>query len=438
MKKIYLIIWLVVVGVFFDGCATKRVKKAEIKKEPSLEYFVAKHSKSMFSKVNQHRLNANFRERYFKAWNIEKFYNTKKFATWGLRAIQHRNFYGENKKLLSKKFIQKLNENSNFEKFDTLKLKAITIDNTSLKVFPSHKPFYKKKNSFPFDFNQNSSLYVNHPLFVSHYSKDKAWVFVQSSFTTGWLPIKDVAFVDDNFAKEFQNSKIAVITKENTPIYDKLGNFLYYTKTATMFPIFKNRLNDYFVYIATKNPNLYASLDIVKIDKNSANIQPLPFVKTNIAKIANSLIDEKYGWGGDFFNRDCSTLTRDFFIPFGIWLPRNSYTQSRYLKYINLSKLKPKEKENFILKNAIPFETLIYLKGHIMLYIGEFENQAFVMHNTWGGGVKLKNNKKIIYGKSIISNLYLGSHIESVDKNNLLIHKILGISLVEPNFILNR
>ena len=50
---------------------------------------------------------------------------------------------------------------------------------------------------FPFDYNQNSRLKINTPIFVSHLSKDKAWAYIQAAAFGGWVKIQDIAFVDD-------------------------------------------------------------------------------------------------------------------------------------------------------------------------------------------------------------------------------------------------
>ena len=84
----------------------------------------------------------------------------------------------------------------------------------------------------------------------------------------------------------------------------------------------------------------------------------------NAVKIANELIDEPYGWGGLYGNRDCSAMTRDFFAPFGIWLPRHSEDQAKKVgTYIDLQNLEPEQKEKIILEQGIPYLSLLWRKG---------------------------------------------------------------------------
>jgi len=125
-------------------------------------------------------------------------------------------------------------------------------------------------------------------------------------------------------------------------------------------------------------------------------------------------------------------MTRDFLSPFGIWIPRNSAAQKSFGEYVSLKDLTPKEKEAMILKNGIAFLSLIYLKGHIILYAGEFEGKALIMQNIWGVRTMEdgKEGRNVI-GKAIISDLYVGANQPNVPENGLLINRVEGI-MVKP------
>ena len=97
---------------------------------------------------------------------------------------------------------------------------------------------------------------------------------------------------------------------------------------------------------------------------------------------------------------------------------------------MSLKNLTPKEKEEMILKHGIAFLSLIYLKGHIMLYAGEVNGKPLVMHNVWGvrtmeNGTEGRN----IIGKAIISDLYVGANQPNVPEEGLLINRIEGITI---------
>ena len=60
------------------------------------------------------------------------------------------------------------------------------------------------------------------------------------------------------------------------------------------------------------------------------------------------MMGQPYGWGGYLFNRDCSLAMRDLFVPFGVWLPRNSSAQAKAWQFISFVKASPSGKESII------------------------------------------------------------------------------------------
>ncbi len=202
---------------------------------------------------------------------------------------------------------------------------------------------------------------------------------------------------------------------------------------GTIFPLRKNK----YVTI-NKHANLEGYLSYVKIEDEYIAKKPLAFNSSNINKISTSIIDEPYGWGGLKSHRDCSAFTKDFFTPFGIYLKRNSYGQTQRGKYISLKDLSDEEKKKEIAKNGVPFLTLIYLKGHIMLYIGQKDNEPLVFHNVWGIKTLEKDGEygRFIIGRAVITTLNPGKELPNFVREKNILAKIEGMVLVnqtKPN-----
>lgn len=378
-----------------------------------------------------------YKERLFVPWNMEELKEKRTSLTWGYRKYSKARYvYGDNKKLVRKKWLKAVLKNTNFEALNKRKQKAITIRNSSLRVLPTNKGLYRSFNrageGFPFDYNQNSAIYANEPLFVSHYSRDRAWAFVQSSFASGFIDVRDIAIVSDTQAKTVQDKEYAMVTKEGTPIYAK--SFLFNAKLATPLAIVDENSTDFKVLATLRDAQGEANFTQSVVSKKFASKMPLNFDKEGVLKIFNELYGEPYGWGGLQGLRDCSALTRDFFAPFGIWLPRNSKSQAKHFSYFSTRGLSNSEKERFIIDYAKPFQTLLHLKGHIMLYLGHKEDKVYVFHNIWGVRTSLyKESGRLIIGKAIISDLHLGKGEMFVEDKSLLINKVKGISIVNVN-----
>ena len=135
--------------------------------------------------------------------------------------------------------------------------------------------------------------------------------------------------------------------------------------------------------------------------------------------------------GGLYEERDCSSTLRDFYAPFGIWLPRNSSQQAKIGKIISLESLSLQQKREKIKKEAVPFETLLYKKGHILLYLGVYKGKITVLHNAWGIRTldKGKEGRRVL-GKTIISSLELGKELKDYDEESGLLAKISSMNIV--------
>jgi hypothetical protein len=128
-------------------------------------------------------------------------------------------------------------------------------------------------------------------------------------------------------------------------------------------------------------------------------------------------------------------MTRDFFAPFGIWLPRHSADQAKKVgTFIDLQKLDPEQKEQFILQQGIPYLSILWRKGHVMLYIGEQNGRALIFHNVWGlktRDLRGREGRKII-GKAVITTLYPGAELYCLDPEGLLLKNISAMTVLGP------
>jgi hypothetical protein len=422
IKKLTNII-LLSTTLLFTACSVKepivKVEKNDLKN-------TTKHANDNF--IDQNIETNNYLKKYFKPWEQSRVTYPLEEATWGF-SYKNKTVYLENHIQASQDWFEKQIENSNFDSYNTLLKKAITLKNSDVRVFPTSSPMFydplKAGEGFPFDYNQNSAIKINTPIFLSHYSKDRAWAYMQSSTVGGWIKVSDIVFVDEEFIDNFKTDNYAVAIKEKFPIYD--NSFREYVKLATIFPKFEDKY-----IIAKKDYQNNAIITYISLSSLNVQSMPIKFNSTNRIKIAQALLDEPYGWGGLLNNRDCSSFTQDFFVPFGKFISRNSKAQTKNGKYYDISAFTKKEKKEYIKQNAVPFSTLVYLKGHIMLYVGIKNNEPLVMHNMWS--VRLKNNQgqkyRHIVGKASITTLEPGKNLKDFDEENNVLEKILGIVIL--------
>ncbi|MDD2887610.1 MAG: SH3 domain-containing protein [Aliarcobacter sp.] len=421
LRKYQQILLILATTLLFTACSVKQPAPIAIKSN-DIDVLASTANDNAIDSTKDSK---DFFEKYFKPWNSTKVSFPKVEAMWG-QSYKLKKVYLENHLLATPEWFDKQIENSNFDAYNTLTKKAIILKNTNIRVLPTNSPMFydptKPGEGFPFDYNQNSAIKINTPIIVSHLSKDKAWAYMESSNVGGWVEIGTIAFVDEKFIQEFKTSNYFVSVKEKFPIYDPI--FREYVKVATIFPKKNNKY-----IIAKRDDNQNALISYIDLNVDEVEPMPLAFNTQNRIKIAKQLLDEPYGWGGLLNNRDCSSFTQDYFATFGKYLHRNSKAQLSNGKYLDMSKLSNDEKKEFIRKNGVPFSTLVYLKGHIMLYIGIKEKEPLVLHDMWSVRLKDSNgvNYRHIVGKTSITTLEPGIGMKDYNEDSNILNRILGI-----------
>lgn len=352
----------------------------------------------------------------FWAFNVYK-YNPKK------------KYFGSNLKPLEESFFKSAKSQANMQAIGQISSPAITTANTSLRNFPTSSMMFlnpsKPGEGYPFDYLQISSIPIAQPLFVSHYSLDKAWAFVKDDTVWGWVKVNDIKLLSKDEAEKYKSQSFIAILEEEKPVYSLDDEFLFYSRVGTILAFDFEDKENFIGKIYTRS-----GIKNYKISKKYATHFPIKFNNENVKQIISGLLNQPYGWGGIDSMRDCSLFTRDFLAGFGIWLPRNSKAQSAHGTKISLKNLTKKEKIDIIKTKAIPYLSLLHLKGHIMLYIGVNENNdIMVLHDAWG--IHTRGNGRAIIGGINITTLDVGKNRWDIPKENLLINKIDTLTILD-------
>lgn len=423
---------LFVIVLLLSGCSLKEMQSTQVADLTTIPQDPNYYTKNI---TNAYIANGSFEQKYFRIWQhgVKESIDELK---WGFLSYTHKNSYAENLKAYDAQFFQTMLKEANFDEYLSLNKKAIMGQNSSLRVFPTSRMLFKNPalagEGFPFDYMQNSAIYALEPIVASHYSKTKEWVYVSSSFASGWVKSSDIVFLDEKACDDIKQSDKIFILKDNIAIYDDRANFLFKTRLGMVLSLVGEDGDNFFArYYKADGDNL-AELNI-KVPKYIATKEPLELNAKNIDEVYSEVYKNIYGWGGSFDQRDCSSMIRDIFIPFGIWLPRNSLAQSRVGEVIDLSGIDKDKKLEMIKKYAIPFKTLLYRKGHIVLYVGTFNDDIVVFHNTWG--VRIKNSLgeygRFIVGRAIFSTLHIGSEVKDYDSHGGLLENIISMNILK-------
>lgn len=411
--------------------STRIADETKIKQSPT--FFADKQSSknnALLTTEEQKMQYAKFKKNFVGAWNQEKPYkgNLSYFRSY-VQVEYKKRGYAENLQRWSDKNYQALARNAQYDKFPSMAKNALIVSDASLRLAPTDKPYFLNPNrpgqAYPFDMFQNSTLRVGAVVKVFHVSYDNAWYYVEATNASGWVHREHIAFTSPAVEEVWTNaSGYVAITQDNVLV--KNERYCEAVNLGTVFPLIAEQSGGYIVAVPLQDTYGQAVLEHCFVEKKNAAKMPLALTIDKVAKLSEPLMGNLYGWGGMYNDRDCSSTMQDLFTPFGIWLPRNSAQQAKAGQRIMLTNLSDKEKEDRIKREAIPFQTLIYLPGHIGLYVGQQDGKALMLHNMWG--IRIHEYGRFVVGKTVITTLYAGKELQGFNKS--LMSRIQSLTIV--------
>ncbi len=364
------------------------------------------------------KLDADFNSHFFRPWDVAALDSSKEEILKPFATFAANPGFGENMQLHSARWYEDLSRIS----MAMVPRRAITIHNTDLRILPTDRPrfdsFEKAGGGWPFDTLQESALWAATPLLIGAEAADGQWLWAQCGFASGWVKARDLAFVDESFVRTWRIRPLLAIGVDGIGINDANGIFRFTAHVGSLLP---QDGNDILIPIADEG----RQARIAKGPRPETRLvgrKPWDLTEDSISAVANAFIwnrpdrlGQPYGWGGMYEQRDCSSTLRDLFTPFGVWMPRNSGAQAKAGEWIPFEKLTGEQKEKLILEKALPWRTLIHYPGHIMLYLGQRNGRAIILHNFWGLATRDAAGKegRYVIGRCVITTLQPG--IERTD-----------------------
>ncbi len=412
--------------------ATDRSVSQQLLKLPQNTFkFLDPNKNLVMTQVTQDKLKQRYLEHYFFPWEDKitphKLAEIKQAIVSNAKNFEHNPGLGANTHPHTQSWVKNLENNEDLAHFPNANQNTIIIVNANTRVLPTTEPSFSQSDSvskgYPFDNLQESFITAGTPAHIIHISKDKNWYLILTSSYAGWIERKDVASVSPQFKKSWMTNEYAISTRDDLTLSDSKAKLAITSRVGVLYPITKISEQDIEILMPVKSMSENAAIQSLHVKKNTLTIFPLPLSTQNIARVTNNLIGKPYGWGGIYGYRDCSSTTQDIMASFAIWLPRNSATQAqnKWYTHFSLSNLNNSDKEKAIIKNGIPFLTLINMPGHVALYIGEKNGHPVILQNLWGVHVyKIFNNKdRVVIGRTVITPLNFTNHFSNASFSQL-------------------
>jgi hypothetical protein len=244
---------------------------------------------------------------------------------------------------------------------------------TTLYCIPSRDGLYTLPIDKDFNRNHCSGLHPGEMARMLRITSD-GWSYVHVGHSVGWVRTKTLTpSVSLKEALHYKNhSPRAVVMSDRLTIDDT--NTL---RWGTHVPLLSVDATEGFRILAPTADGIKA---FVVPPTASLRQGPLPLTRRNVFTLAMAMQDAPYGWGGRQGGRDCSRFLLDLFGAFGLQFGRHSAAQSTAGHYtVELTGLTPAEKQLAIRKATERGLVLLYMPGHIMLYVGETDDDVFAI-----------------------------------------------------------
>ena len=276
---------------------------------------------------------------------------------------------------------------------------ALVVNRSDMRAYPTDESYYKTPDSQNLDRFQENGLFPGDALAVLHDSEDGEWSFVQSYNYAAWVRNENIAIGDRQAILDYKNaSRFLVITGDKirtsfNPEVPALSELQL--DMGIRLPLAERHSGDNSLY----GQNPYTSHMVllpIRDSEGKLEIKPaliarnkdvnkgyIPFTRENITRQAFKFLGERYGWGHSYNARDCTGFVMEIYKTFGIQMPRNTGQQGsgnfgENTRFTADSSLEEKLKA----LKKMDIGDLIYVPGHVLMYIGDVGSQPYVIHDV--------------------------------------------------------
>jgi hypothetical protein len=280
----------------------------------------------------------------------------------------------------------------------------------SLRRLPTSEAYYDRPFGNEFDRFQYSTLECGDPVVILHRTSERSWAFVQTAYTMGWVPSAGIATGDRKTVETFARSRPLVATGSMVPVYTDpaFSTYAVSIPMGSKLPFVEKTSRHYAVTLPWRAPEggLTFVTGYIRQDAD-VSVGFLPYTARNVYQQSFKLEGVAYGWGDLFDGRDCSRLVMDVFSTFGFNMPRNSSRQAAFNSAGRKDTKNLGEKDKIaILKNLGNRPALLYMPGHIMLYLGIVDGKVYAIHSAWSWREsRMLGDRTVMVGRAVVSDI---------------------------------
>ncbi|HEY9513122.1 MAG TPA: SH3 domain-containing protein [Rhodanobacter sp.] len=276
---------------------------------------------------------------------------------------------------------------------------GLLVRRVALRTFPTTLRVFTERGETDIDRFQETAEAIGTPVVIAHTSRDGAWLFVLSPRYAAWVARGDVA--EGPAAQVFayvEHTPYRVVTGADertvfTPEQPAVSRVQL--DPGTRVPVLTDLPPTQPVNGQTPYTTHVLQLP-VRANDGSLQFTPallqkhtdtaaayLPLNAANIIGQAFKLLGERYGWGGAYGGRDCSSFVADVYAGMGVVMPRNTGRQASSPAFARtLFTASSTPAERLRAAHALQVGDLVYIPGHVLLVLGQVDGQPYVIHDV--------------------------------------------------------
>jgi cell wall-associated NlpC family hydrolase len=282
---------------------------------------------------------------------------------------------------------------------------GLVVARTPLRSFPTLQRVFSRQGDTDIDRWQESAEFPGTPVVIAHASADGKWLFVVSPRYAAWTPAQSIAegsrtqvlayYRDEAPYRVITGAKPRLVYTPDSPALSELqldmGTRLP-DVSATSAHTIQGQASAFHWTVRVPERLADGSLDfaLALLPRTAdSHVGPLPLTRAHIIRQSFKFLGERYGWGHDYNSRDCSGFVSEVYASMGLILPRNTSAQavSPVFRRTHFEAGDARGKRMAAV-DALDVGDLIYIPGHVMMFIGRIGNTPYVIHDINGGTVE--------------------------------------------------
>lgn len=235
---------------------------------------------------------------------------------------------------------------------------------TQLWCVPASEGLFTVPVDRDFDRNRCASLHPGE--LVRALRRTPEWIYVEAGHSVGWMAAEGSP-LEPGLSVEAARARLDSPRVYLTADYDNLRH-------GSSFPLVSRSEQGVVILI----PGSEGPVERTLPTDAPISESPWPLTRRKLFEQAFAQLEQPYGWGGRDGHRDCSAYLLDLFALFDVRLPRNSTVQAELgTRSVDLSPLDEHAKRAAIREAARDGVVLLFMPGHILLYLGEDGGQYY-------------------------------------------------------------